>query len=141
MFNVPVWQCGLALPLAHSGESCRSYLHSAAILSVPQLWSKRNRKHYRTVEVTEGGESELLLFSHQMEPPVSLQVCHVTATRRDSECRHRHTAAGVGVGKASSFTTFAVLLTMSSIKVRCLSRSAPLEKELNQKLIFVASLD
>lgn len=50
------------LHLAHSEKSCRPYLHSYSIQPVPQLWSKRNEKHYRTVEVTEGAKLELLLF-------------------------------------------------------------------------------
>lgn len=42
-------------------------MHSVAILSVPQLWSERNEKHCRTVEVTEGARLKLLLFSHKWD--------------------------------------------------------------------------
>lgn len=55
--------CVYNLPVAHSGRGCRHYLHSDTILSVPQLWSKKNEKHYRTVEVSEGAKLKLLLFS------------------------------------------------------------------------------
>lgn len=81
--------CVYSLHLAHSGGSCRSYFHSDAILSVPQLWSKRNWKHLRTAEVTEGAKLELLLFSHKWKHQYLSEL--VTSQSQDrNRYRQRH---------------------------------------------------
>lgn len=66
---VPVWlvTAHVSSLLVHGEgrEISGPYLHSYSGFPVPQLWSRRNDKHYRGAEVTEGAQPELLLFSHK----------------------------------------------------------------------------
>ncbi len=108
--------------VAHSGRSCRPYLHSDGILSVAQLWSERNEKHYRTVQVTEGARLELLLFSHKWNHH-HLSDLATSQFQHRNQGRLRHTAS-VGVLMHLHSDSFPVLFTISSIKLKCPSKSA-----------------
>lgn len=69
LIRVPVWLVTAhvsSLLLHGEGQEISGpYLHSYSGFPVPQLWSRRNDKHYRGAEVTEGAEPELLLFSRK----------------------------------------------------------------------------
>lgn len=104
-------QCVHNLLLAHSGKSSRPYLHSYSILLVPQLWSKRNEKHYRTVEVTEGGKLELLLFSHKWNHH-HLSELVTSQLQYKNQCRQTH-----GKRRSSNAASFRLVTSVVQNKL------------------------
>lgn len=96
------------------------YLHSDTVLSVPQLWSRRNEKHYRIVEVTEGARLELLLFSHKWNHHHLLESLTSQLQHRN-QCGQGHTAR---VLMQLQSGVLPVLFTAILIKAKCLSKSA-----------------
>lgn len=81
--RLPVWLvtahvCSL-LVHGEGQEISGPYLHSYSGFPVPQLWSRRNDKHYRGAEVTEGAEPRITVIFSQMEPLVPVGPCRVRA--------------------------------------------------------------
>lgn len=83
------------------------------IVPVPQLWSRRNEKHYRAEEVTEGAKLELLLVSHKWNCHHHLSELVTSQLRHENQCRQTYRKR-----RGSDATSFRHIVAVVQNKLR-----------------------